>query len=573
MHCQTALCATVLFSSPWLCLAESYPVSAPVAASTAPVAPGLERPPTPWMLPDTTIEPQLATITADTGAFAPGHRDFARYDTPLFCEEAALSARATAKRRVAAQALEDTLAPFSDTVGLAAAGGVARACGARFTLANTPVGVDRDDLFDLAVLEQNDSLALAILAGQPLQSWSYGLRQFGKYGRRAAAQVLLARADAEGAAGRQLQLTLHTVMRELYLGQATEGSHLAHEDSVLIAQGRQQRGLQGYVSVLNGYRDLMRHAIATDTSQIPALARAAKRDLSAYGLQDQPADLNALAHGLGLTTDAYDYGRDRGDWSAMSVDSATYKLAPSWWAHIRYGGGHPAPRLQADFWWPASDSGTPSGAAPVVPVRGKVNLICGGGEITNNTNSVFNGHQMESAYRQAIYLKHWQAQYGPMGLVVTLVRPASGAPQFDYHAQRVSRNVIVKDSTEEAAFWHWYDQVYHQIPAIEAVKVIHTTQWLPQPDGRRLYVSESVPNGYIDLAKEMFANSPQEAGTCTLVGRDGTILYRHNDERLYFDWLGWDEVLHWLFSGTVARIVSPATGARPISAFTAGLLP
>ena len=44
-------------------------------------------------MPSDSLSARLATITTDTGAFAPGHRDFARYDNPGLCRAAALVTR------------------------------------------------------------------------------------------------------------------------------------------------------------------------------------------------------------------------------------------------------------------------------------------------------------------------------------------------------------------------------------------------------------------------------------------------------------------------------------------------
>lgn len=505
---------------------------------------------------DTVPAPQLTTITTDTGAFAPGRHDFTHYTLPTFCRSAAINARYEARRTIAMLTLADT--QVVDTVGLGAAARVARACGARFTLANTPTWA-RSDLFDLAVYEQNDSLAQTILADHP-EMWEGGMQQFLHFGRLSAARALLAQADAKGPAMRSLQLALHAQWRVLYQNQDTAWGRLAHEDTVLIQRGLQhKKGDPGYGYVLEGYRDLMRHALRYDTAAMSALALAGKRDLGKFSLSDQPPDLNAMAGqvgsqiGIHITKSSYDYQRDRGDWETFSLDTMISRLAPSWYAHLRYGGQH-ASRLGAEFWWP--QPGTAAGA-PVIPVPGKVNLICGGGVPTNAEPDVFNGHQMLSAYRQAEYLKQWLAEYGKAGLAVTIVRPADGAPYIWYRPDRYADYITVTDSADEAQFWRWYDQVYHQLPVAEAVNVVHATHRLPPQDGRWLTLAENAPNGYVDLLGEaiqvhggnLASHALEEASVCTLVGRDGTLLYRHDDKRQNYDWEGWGEVLAWLFPG------------------------
>src|SRR5579863_8208592 len=78
---------------------------------------------------------QLATITTDTGAFAPGNRDFTRYDTPGLCLVAAVIVQAYSQRTLAAT-IQASNNYWTDTVGAGETATVARACGVRFTLAN-----------------------------------------------------------------------------------------------------------------------------------------------------------------------------------------------------------------------------------------------------------------------------------------------------------------------------------------------------------------------------------------------------------------------------------------------------
>jgi hypothetical protein len=105
----------------------------------------------------------------------------------------------------------------------------------------------------------------------------------------------------------------------------------------------------------------------------------------------------------------------------------------------------------------------------------------------------------------------------------------------------------------EAHFWQWYDQLYHQLPVTLAVQVQHTTQWLPSPDGRRLQVADIQFQQYIDSTTQGYdqgARSPlTNDGACTVIDRNGTILYGENGK---LDGGDVGPLLKWLFSGAGA---------------------
>ena len=113
----------------------------------------------------------LAHITTDTGDFAPGHRDFARYATPLQCLAAARTELQYRRRTRAAQLSADSVrfvAPEGDTVPVPVTR-VARACGARFL---TPPAVASaapamlPELLTLAFFTQNDTVVARVIDRQ-----------------------------------------------------------------------------------------------------------------------------------------------------------------------------------------------------------------------------------------------------------------------------------------------------------------------------------------------------------------------------------------------------------------------
>jgi hypothetical protein len=115
--------------------------------------------------PDTTPLPKaLATITTDTGDFAPGHHDFTRYTDLRWCLVAATDTRYILRRTLKAQDNLDLVhgTPERDTLpsGVIL---VARNCIAHFTVAGTAIK-DLPLLFDLALMAGKDSIAHSVLA-------------------------------------------------------------------------------------------------------------------------------------------------------------------------------------------------------------------------------------------------------------------------------------------------------------------------------------------------------------------------------------------------------------------------
>ena len=544
--------------------------------------------PRPALPRDTTPEAPFTTITTDTGAFAPGHRDFSRYDVPTFCLQAARRTdELITKRTLAVQLRMDTVVA-ADTAGLwAEVVRVARACGARFTLGTTPPWA-LGDLFELAMYAQNDSLMRALLADRRFgqEARSRALEVVVRYeGWEEEADRLLAEADSLKTISVLNQLNLHVVTEEKVKRNAythpTLWGRVLQQDSIIIRLGLSPKGRENAYArsaVLHAYRSLMHVALLYDTTQVALVARSAQRDLALFPDVTMNLDFDPTCKRVdgdwqwewgGIIWHEEEHCmrslRDVGFTKPLSVDTLIYKLAPWWYAHLRYDPRPLAPKLRADFWWPAPGG---SAADTVVPVPGKLNLICDGGLVTKDPEMVRSFNSQWTGYRQAFYLKRWQREYGAAGLSITLVRPATGWPKVKsiFDNGNALPYGVVKDSAEEAALWHWYDQGYHQLPVREAIKVVHTTTWFPQPDGRRQFLGEGKPNGYFDyifrnveyrpdLGREHWGKDDQSA--CTLVGWDGTILNTvgpdGDDDR---SWDNWGEVLHWLLDGHHERLLA-----------------
>lgn len=501
---------------------------------------------------------QLATITTDTGAFAPGHRDFSRYDTPGLCRAAARWTYTVARLSNEAQLRRDTLLR-NDTTGAGVTAAVARACGARFTLANT-TSQQRMDLFDLALYEQNDALSLATLTTLVANAktveqrdvyWTDATRTYLQFGQVAAAETVAARVGAQGPAARMAQLAAHDQLRDFY-DERGDTVRVHQEAEQGIAQGRKRVAHEpSYSYVLEGYRDLMRLAVEARSDSLAAIAGRAQHDLSAFLAADQQGLLP----------------RDRGDWGRFSLDTVISRLAPVWYTYVRYGGGKPAPLLQTVYLFPPPGSGSRD---TVRPVPGKVNLICLGG-IPTTFGQMVHGWGQRSGYTLAAHLRRWLGMYGAAGLEVTIVRAAQGYDLWDEEDGPIGpRTRVFATPTEEAQYWRWYDQVYQQVPATVAVQIKHST-WLPAPDGRRLTESDLQLDQYLLNKND---DLHVDAGTCAIIARNGTILYAGHGEGYSYTgspYLGaqvgehnmFDVVLRWLFTAPGASsppMAAPAIG-------------
>ena len=527
--CPSAiLCTTVLLPSHALA-AQSRPSAFP--ARPAPVIAPVDT--------GDTLAARLATITTDTGAFAPGHRDFSRYDTPGLCRAAARVTRASFQLSLEEQANGDTLS--ADTIGVGGTAPVARACGAHVTLAGATTR-ELGDLFNLALHEQNDTLAQAVLTKLAAQdatpgardsTWLFGMRSYLFFGRLAAAEVLMAQVDARGTAAQALQLMLHHRLGNYFNGNG-DTVRFRRELERVLALGEQVPDKKfSYGYAWTAYVNLMRLAALEHPDSMPAVAQRAQRDLRRYSDNDQgTTQFNKSIN-----------------WGGLPLDSVIDKLAPEWYTYRRHSGGIPAPRLQADYWFPAP--GRPSNDT-IRPVRGKINLICHGGSTTDFWQDVFNSKPLYSGYQQAAHIRRWLAQYGAAGLEVTIVRSVPGYERFDYQDLNTLR--WFQTPTEEAQLWRWYAQEYEQLPVTVAVQVKKTDAWLPPPDGRR-YQTDSIQfNQYFQgLHNEYGPLVGEEPGACTVIGRDGVVLYSRPGQGGGND-VG--VVLKWLFQGPGAAVAS-----------------
>lgn len=453
-----------------------------------------------------TLPDSVVTITIDTGAFAPGHRDFTRYTTPGLCLAAAQETRDVLRRTLPAQRTlliaRETLA--RDTIPTAVTT-IARACGARFTVAGTAPR-ELPALFALALLERNDTLARAVAdrrakleAGGPTGATLPGLltNTVGEYLRAdppqpTAAESLVARIDAMGRSALVPRLQAHAQLLQFatsHVDLVDMRQRMRQEADRIITLGQaltpaelvQLRGETWWGGpVTAAYRALMMLALLEYPDSMPVIARRAQQDLG------RTPDGPALTMGKNPFRDA-------------SVQRMTSILRPgaSEWGHTV------TPRLQAAYWFP-------NGVDTLQPKRGTVSLFirvrpeCYVGDGVPYPWFLADAESCGWLYD---YIRHWAAMYGASGLAITLVTEMRGAA-LQLGAQTPADGA-------RAIAWFLLDGL--KLPVSVAVQNVSLLKQLPSPDDRRYYDLTPFEHGYDLFGVQDYV---------VLTGRDGTMLYR-----------------------------------------------
>ena len=512
----------------------------------------------------------LATITTDTGALAPGDRDYSRYPNLAFCVLAAERQQALLRSSVTAHAVLDTLRDRqADTVGFTRVAAVARACaGSRLTVAGTAVSA-LPFLIELAVDAGADTVALAAslrdAASAPdtahairALAWAEQLFLEAAPARVALAETVATRLDALGPSMVAAQMDAHETLLDFWLA-ARNYARAAPEAERLLAARHRVAGLvltpdSGTVdpSVLKAYRALMARAFWARTDSLRAIARRAQADIRQLLVDPKQEPVFAKL-------------------SKMPLDSLVLELAPSLYGavtrlqspsppeHIGCWGqqgahdcqhlqGRELIPLQADAWFPAA------GVDTMQPVPGKVTLAVGAAAWCTMAYQV--GDEEHCFAPIATAIRRWLARYSPAGLTVTVVIATSEQTLMD-------GSVV---PAQFAARARWYFQDYLRLPVTVAVE---NTQYLylPPPDGRR------EPGNLTQFRKYGGPASDGINGRMLLFGRDRRVLYS-NWHPYGIEWKEeeWtlDQLLEALF--TPSAVVAPRTvphalpGATPRSA-------
>ena len=352
---------------------------------------------------------------------------------------------------------------------------VARTCGARFTIANTP-DWQLPSLFQLAVLAQADSLAQAIVAARvaraptpaaKLQLWREALEieLEAQPPRRAAAQAMIAKLDQQLAGDMPAQIALH---QELLVhdaeGQDTAGVRREAERMIALVDTQSVVHASDYGLLREAYRELY---TLTFFEHPDSMAVLEARERATLTRLMTPALHLEILHQWGHKTD---------DMTVQQVLALQLKdLVPTWITRLPTPQTPPL-RIHGDYWFPAP--GQPA-RDTVRPVRGKVNLVCVGGfpDLTTHYDDRNGG-------RFALGLRRWLAHYGPQGAIVTMVAIVSDSTGN-------TLGEFAPTAAQAAQFWRWYYQDYEQLPVAVAVQV-RPQGWVTMPDGRRLWEGRTV---------------------------------------------------------------------------------
>lgn len=457
------------------------------------------RPPVPRdTVKDSQMAAQLAAITTDTGDFAPGHRDFARYATPLQCLEGARLRRDVSRRTLEAQASLDTLrlTPERDTLP-AGAVAVARACGARFTAAGTAVA-ELPALLELAVLGGNDSLAQTVLtrrlAVAPTDSArrQVFLETLDVYlqaepARIQAADALVARMDALGRPALVARTDAHA--RLLHFGEAhMDRAQMRREGERVIALVHDMTPAEvtqfGGNAVVTTFEDLMAIARVDHPDSIPMVAQRFQQEVR------RPSWTEFLKKP-----------------EFQGIEFAMLDSAISYLGGGPVNSGAPTPRVQAEFWFPAGDT--------VQPAPGYVSLIVNsvrGGNCLYSLDQNFGSDYCNDGGRIAL-LRRWLRQYRATGLRVTVV-----VPDYGYVLMRGP-----EPPATVAQVFKKYFLDYLRLPVTLAVQTPAVAINVPAPDGRVFFDWMALTKQYQPASKK---GSRSDPAIVVLTGRDGRMLYK-----------------------------------------------
>lgn len=443
-------------------------------------------------VPDTALPATLATISTDTGALAPGHRDFAHYDAPGLCLAAAKVTYDLARRNLEDQLSMDTTRDARhDTVGIAAARAIRQQCFSRAGVVDT-FSQDNVLRFRVALLLRDDDLALKALERLEAQEKAAKVRT----NMQLAALVYLLGTDYEiepGLSRPPLLKAAQTVAQKLLRDGSLETKFTVYTryldywdraDSLPQLQAVADTLLSLYHYLPDSvrhqpwpwrqaYTALMRVAFFTHSDSMAAIAARAQRDSI--------------------------FWRDDLNIATVSRDSAIDLLSPigkDWNVKHRTKGR----TIHAVHWYPfampggSSNTGSPVASRAVsdtvLPAPGTISLLIAGG-----------------GPRIAAVTRKWRASYTAQQLAITVYDIADDTAAWwtvnvvGQYEVMMSGPLTVAERGEKA---RWYYQDYEHLPVDVALGLRHT-RFRPFPlDQRRditgtLITSEGVASGSISL--------------------------------------------------------------------------
>ena len=459
------------------------------------------------------VSDSLATITTDTGAFAPGDREFTHYQVPGLCLAAAHNTLSVLRRSIAAHAYVDSIkmiAPERETIptGVAA---VARACGVHFTVAGTAVH-DLPDLFDLALFEGDSRLARAVINRRVALASTAAARDTvlqtaitwylaATPARVSAAESTVAQVDAFGRESQSLswRLVAHRQLLE-FAEQTFEWSLMQREAEQILTLSHQMTD-------------------ATAATAEPDVERAYGA-LALVDVAEHPDSLHALAQQARQTLH---HARGKGlyrTYADAPVDTVLDWLVPAPLRAVTLGqhadSGPMFPPLTATYWFPARPDHWPPGAGPVSVI---VDAAYATAQGIVRDDCLDDDKTILSAWAGQCYgdlvrsVRKWTEQYGSK-LAITIVIPTRG---------RVLRSLLMPPASE-ADTLAWYFRDYLHLPVTVAV-VEAAVRQQPPPNSYLTYTDTALGfKSYCDNPY-VYQQGSESIGEVRLVTRTGHLLY------------------------------------------------
>lgn len=444
----------------------------------------------------------FSTITTDTGEFAPGHRDFQRYTTPLSCLVASHNAEATAKMRLTARAHFDSLEhqPARDTQPTTVVA-ITRACAVRFSLAATAPH-DLPLLFGLALRVGNDTLAHAVvtrrlelattaaertrirllalsafLGVHAIDDSAPGFAEVAEPANLSAATAVMREIETSpsGPTGPTAavsdmltRLQAHGVWLQFY-ERSEDTAQVRQEAERMLALWHEVTppahgsSIPGTDLVIDAYRALMAIAVEeTPLSTSPAITALAQRVHTDFTKLPNPPRLE----------------------NGLTIATAPLPTLIEWLAPLTYVAVHRDLRMSPMTWtyrFPVPINGssardTSETGAPSAPAR--VFLWIWLSPWCSYDYRV--GARSGCWGNEASAVRRWLTEFGSYGLDVTVVTSTRGGLLWEGAVS----------PAREAERARWFVQDYHQLPVAVAVREAHF-HVLPQPDGRRVDIGDS----------------------------------------------------------------------------------
>jgi hypothetical protein len=482
-----------------------------------------------------TLPAALATITTDTGEFAPGHRDFTRYTDPLLCSIAAQNTALAQTRTLLAQARKESLRadPVRDTQPTTVIS-IARACGERFHILNTKPE-DLPALFNLALRVKNDTLAAAILsrlltlASKPAERTVLqlgALRAYLGIPPLDMSQIIFLAGDGPaknptdgfGIAQPANLAAANALMEQLSPTLPTNSSDV----SVVMTQFQVQQLWLTFYKLI-GDTAQVRHTaeqMLAQWHQIPASIKTEKQTWLIAGagraLMDLAATGPIATFAARATAIARQIRQDVPYYSTYTVEQIVQDFVPDAYFALTLPARVHTPTFHADHWFAGP------GGETHTPTRGKVSLwILLSPECSYDFRTIAGASGCWS--KEATAVRQWVAQYGPHGLDVTVLVQTRGGSLWEG----------LVSPAREAERARWFVQDYYHLPVNVAVQDKHFFL-LPQPDGRRFDAdSTGAYDGELQFENKLRQMVPQFdslridawSGGAVVTDRDGTLQF------------------------------------------------